>query len=83
MISGILEDRADTPVLGMQRYFSGKKPYTDALFVQMNTLFHDKLSYSPSTTPPQLFCTAQKHGGFDEDSEMQKSLRDISLHGIQ
>jgi hypothetical protein len=83
LISGILEDRADTAVLGMQRYFSGKKPYTDALYRKIAALFHDRVCYSLSSIPAQLFCTSQRHGGFDENLDMQQSLRDISLHGIQ
>ena len=83
LISGILEDRADTAVLGMQRYFSGKKPYTDALYRAMAALFHDLICYSPSKNPPQLSCTSQRHGGFDENVDMLQSLKDIAFRGIQ
>jgi len=83
MISGILEDKADTAILGMQRYFSGKRPYTDPIYQDMAELFQYRQCYSRSSVPAQLVCSATKHGGFDRDAGMEQSLTNISLHGIQ
>jgi hypothetical protein len=83
LISGILENIADTPVLGMRRYFSGKKPYVGGVYLQVAAMFKDQRCYSPSLIAPQLLCTSKKHGGFDDNNEMKESLKDISLRGLQ
>jgi hypothetical protein len=67
----------------MQRYFSGRKPYAGELYRTMSALFRDRICYSPSKSPPQLSCTSLRHGGFDENADMQQSLKDIALRGIQ
>lgn len=82
LISGVLEARSDTPILGMQRYFSGVRPYRDKRFLQVDQFFRGQLVWAPSFDGPQRQCNGTRHGGFDEETRMKESLTDIVGRGL-
>ncbi|MHB1312518.1 MAG: hypothetical protein ACYC3L_10935 [Gemmatimonadaceae bacterium] len=71
-ISGVLEKRADEPLLGMQRYLTGaaahyQRPDTGIPAVKAYLLGGSKrLFYSVSSSGPGCNTDATSHGGFDD-----------------
>jgi GH24 family phage-related lysozyme (muramidase) len=83
-ISGCLEDPDDdTPLVGMDRYYSGVAPYTPAAFPAVGAVgaylrganrevFSDTTNLSPQP-PPGMRCSAHHHGGFPTDPQTLQS----------
>jgi hypothetical protein len=82
LISGVLEARSDTPILGMQRYYSGVRPYRDKKLIEVDQFFDGRLVWAPSFNAPQRQCNGTRHGGFDEETKMKESLTDIVARGL-
>jgi hypothetical protein len=83
LVSGILESRPDTPILGMQRYYSRERPYTDPMMLAVGDFLRNDLRWAPCDTPPQELCAAIRHGGFDRDPHMLLTLADIVRNGLR
>ena len=79
LISGILEDEADTEIAGMQRYLSGGKPYDSSLLLSNRGFFNAQdrlvLAKTADAAAEGLRCGALKHGLFDDDDLTRKSLQ--------
>lgn len=84
-ISGVLEpDEVDLPLAGMMRHVSQKKPFAkgpardwaDFILAHDRTVLSDSNVLDPGATDGE-HCTALKHGDFDNDAQMQKSLTHI------
>lgn len=70
------DPEADKPLLGMQRYWSGLKPYNQP-YIKAITKFIDSRSvWSPTskTAKPGYRSRAIRHGTFPEDGETNKSV---------
>jgi hypothetical protein len=80
-VSGVLESRADTPLVGMQRYYSGNSPYDKAQLRAVVAYLRKGVIWSPSSSPPQRLCNARTHGGFDREPQTLKSLFHILQNG--
>ena len=85
-ISGVLEQRVDEPIAGMQRYLTGNKPYDKEPFLTIKEFLdqpdEDRLVLSNSQqitpgAPPGLRTTAEEHGAFDDDGLTRASLTAI------
>ena len=85
-IAGVLEQRVDEPVAGMQRYLTGKEPYDKEPFLTVKRFLdqpgEDRLVLSNSqritpNAPPGLRTTAEEHGAFDDDGPTRASLTAI------
>ena len=83
LVSGILEDQADAPLVGMVRYFSGQAPYTDPTLVQVRDFLYEPgrdrlaLAVTPDSAAPGLRSTAASHGDFDNDPATLESIRQM------
>jgi hypothetical protein len=78
-VSGALEGNVEKPIVGLERFYSGQKPYTSPLFVEVN-------SFVKSATQPRVVwsltsggqpgfnCAAEHHGGFAIEPVTQDSL---------
>ena len=76
LISGLLESPdIDVPLVGMQRYHSGAKPYTMPDIAPVMEFFGGRCSWSECNDPIGARTTAQKHGGLANDGPTQESLR--------
>jgi hypothetical protein len=85
-ISGVLEDPdGDTPILGMKRYFTGKKPFAPGQVRSIDTVsaFYSQHSHatvcsdtkSDDPQPPLgQRCTSHHHGGFPIDPGTLQSV---------
>jgi hypothetical protein len=82
LVSGILEQHADEPLIGMQRYFSGRKPYAQPKMAAVREFLQPALNWAPATAPPARLCDAMRHGGFDLDAQTLRSLASIVKDGI-
>jgi hypothetical protein len=79
LVSGILEDKADTPICGMQRFLSGAEPH-DGLTLMAIRDFLKKderlvLSKTADTAAEGLRSAALRHGGFTEDQLTRESVQ--------
>ena len=80
-ISGVLEDGADVPILGMERYMSGAEPYGTEPLLAVRSFFDsdirlvlsDTLVLNP-TAPVGIRSRSITHGGFDNDGDTRASL---------
>ena len=86
-VSGVLEDEPDTPLLGMQRYHSGKAPYDTIPAVSnslhcLNGLGTQSTVWSVVNTGDGLASSATTHGGFYNDVPTLESLRYIISKGL-
>jgi pimeloyl-ACP methyl ester carboxylesterase len=84
LISGVLEpDQADCPILGMERFLSGKAPYEEdflrAITGWLEVPDADRLvlSITDDAAPPGLRSAATKHGGFARDDATMLSVRSL------
>jgi hypothetical protein len=82
LISGVLESRSDTPVLGMERFYSGEAPYQGPPFNDVSAFLANQRIWSPADAVPQRECGARRHGGFTQDARMRESLVDIAREGL-
>lgn len=77
-ISGVLEEKADAPLAGMERYHQEKEPYTGELFAAIEEFLQGEgrlvLSKTAPDAPEGFRSDAIDHGAFNEDPETLKSL---------
>ncbi len=85
LVSGILEAEADTPILGMQRYFTDKSPYTMPE-VQFSFLFLNKYQtthiWSLVTAGDGLSSGAKSHATFYSDELTLNSVKYVIANGL-
>lgn len=87
LVSGALEDTADEPILGMQRFHSRQPPFLDEKFPGIKRVMDEIESrknawiWSVSTVGDGLNCSSRTHGGFDFEEATLKSVRHILQHG--
>ncbi len=77
LVSGLLEKEADMPLIGMERYYTHKKIYTTKEIKRVKKFFSGNLVWSHANKIRGRKCSAEKHGSFNEDTKMHKSLRYI------
>jgi len=85
IVSGLFESEVDTPILGMERFWSGKKPYDSAVADAMGTyilagqrvwsLTHDRAKDGCKSL-------ARRHGGYADDDSCRASLAHIISKGL-
>lgn len=69
------DPEADRPLLGMQRYWSGSRPYDQPYIKAITELIGSRFVWSPSTTaPPGWRSNADRHGGFPEEKLTNESV---------
>ena len=82
LISGVLESDADTPIAGMERFWTGSAPFDDA-FLVANTQWLKEAGKArtvmsvTSGNDAGLNSTSEKHGDFDNDIPTRTSLSEI------
>ncbi|MCM2435828.1 hypothetical protein [Agrobacterium rosae] len=81
-ISGVLEDEADTPIAGMQRFWTGKAPFLDDYLLDSVIWLNDVAARRTvlsiiSEGDEGYLSSALHHGDFDDDELTQASLRAI------
>jgi hypothetical protein len=81
LVSGIMEENADTPICGMQRFLSGTTPYDEPNLVSIRDFLQKDnravLAKTADTAGEGLRCAALKHGGFNEDDLTRKSVQTV------
>ncbi|GAC1635151.1 MAG: hypothetical protein NVS4B11_37310 [Ktedonobacteraceae bacterium] len=86
LVSGILEDKADTPILGMQRYFTDQKPYS-IQEVQVSFLYLNKYKtshiWSLTTAGDGLSSNAKSHGTFYSEDITLNSVKYVIANGLR
>jgi len=88
LVSGILEDEPDKPIVGMQRYFSQNAPFEPGRHASIDECirFVDKRTnsvvWSEKNDGPGLASGARKHGDFDNDTATLESVRHICGKGF-
>ena len=81
LVSGILEDKPDAPILGMVRYTSGQPPYTGQVFTDVRNFLLEEgrnrvvLSKTHDSAKEGYKSFSLKHGDFDNDSATLESVR--------
>ncbi len=85
LVSGILEDEADTPILGMQRYFTNKAPYTHP-DVQIAYSYLNKYQtshiWSLSSGGDGISSDAKSHATFYSEKITLESVKYAIEHGL-
>ncbi|WP_334503434.1 hypothetical protein [Bradyrhizobium sp. AZCC 1678] len=87
LVSGALEDAADEPLLGMQRFHSRRSPFLDDKFPRIKRVLdaigsrQNAWIWSVSTIGAGLDCSSVSHGGFDFEETTLKSVKHILRHG--
>jgi len=85
LVSGILEDEADTPILGMQRYFTNKAPYTlpdvQIAFSYLNK-YPTSHIWSLSSGGDGISSDAKSHATFYSEEVTMKSVKYAIEHGL-
>jgi hypothetical protein len=82
-ISGVLENESDKPIVGMQRFSSGKQPYVGNPFGPIDAFLTQAgadryiLSITDAGAGDGLRCASKHHGGFPEEPLMKTSLKII------
>jgi hypothetical protein len=78
-VSGVLEGNEEKPIVGLERFYSGQKPYQGALFEAVSNFV--KSAAQPRVVwsrtldgQPGMNCAAEHHGGFAEETVTQDSL---------
>jgi hypothetical protein len=84
-VSGLLEDEADTPILGMQRFFINKSLYTlpdvQFSFLYLNK-YKDTHIWSLTTAGDGLSSNAKSHGSFYSEESTLKSVKYVVANGL-
>ncbi len=87
-VSGVLEDEADKPIVGMERFYSGAAPYPDEDYPEIKEV-RDYLRqsggmvWSVEELGPGRNSAANAHGKFDdEDPPTLKSVQHIITTGF-
>jgi hypothetical protein len=90
-VSGVLEPSAsgksapDVPIVGLQRYYTGKEPYTENSIAAVRSFVTADMKravYSPTAVDlPGLSSRALHHGDFDDDSDTLKSVQRLVGEG--
>lgn len=81
-ISGVLEDEVDAPIAGIERFWTGAKPFDDAYLVDTQNWLkaagknRSVLSVTMGGAAGQE-SESETHGGFDDDHATRKSLTHI------
>ena len=85
LVSGILEDEPDTPILGMQRYFTDKAPYklsdVQIPFTYLNK-YPTSHVWSLSTAGDGISSDAKSHATFYSEAITMKSVRYAIENGL-
>lgn len=81
-ISGVLEDEPDTPIAGMERFWTGKPPFMDPFLLDSTTWLGDAAARRSVLSIAAeggdgFLSSAQHHGDFDDDAPTLASLRAI------
>jgi hypothetical protein len=85
LVSAIFEDEPDTPLVGMQRYYSREAPYdTPEVLSCVDYLLasSERAVWSVVNAGNGLSSSAKKHGDFDNDVPTLESLRYIIANGV-
>jgi hypothetical protein len=86
LVSGLFEEGADIPLVGMQRYYSGQAPY-DIPEVQASLRYlldplKQRTVWSTVNAGSGLSSSATTHGHFYQDIFTSDSLRYIIANGL-
>ncbi|MDP2234508.1 MAG: hypothetical protein Q8K89_12790 [Actinomycetota bacterium] len=84
-VSGLLEDEADLPLLGMQRFFDNEETYDAHGFPDVvwgRKFLANSTVWSEADQGPGRCTEAHQHGAFDEDEATLGSLVDILRNGL-
>ena len=83
-ISGVLEDKVDKHIVGMERYISGKTPYNTAPYLVVKNYLEGTHRIVLSNTDKiaadaelGFRSTSETHGDFDDDPSTRESLTHI------
>jgi hypothetical protein len=88
LVSGILEDESDTPLVGMQRFYGGD-PYDSPSTPEVSAVKSSNeftkahaLNWALSTDGPGFNCDMKSHGGFEEAEALINSVQHIISSGF-
>jgi uncharacterized caspase-like protein len=78
-VSGALEDQANKPIVGLERFYSGQKPYDTPVLTAATKFIKSaeprRVVWSSTTgAEPGFNVVANTHGGFAEEPVTQESL---------
>ncbi len=82
LVSGLLEDEVDIPIVGMERYFSGKDPYDRDDVNDVRAFLDNAVVWSPGGNVAGRKTEAKKHGEFDNDDATIESIVKILRDGF-
>ncbi|MBI4333239.1 MAG: hypothetical protein HY673_18395 [Chloroflexi bacterium] len=88
IVSGILEDEADKPITGMQRFYSGAPPFDASRYpdvAKVRTFLGQQpanLVWAKESSGPGRTSEAYRHSSFDNDPATLASLQHIVSHGF-
>ena len=89
-VSGVLEDEADKPLVGMERYYSGRPPYDAQAYPEIENVRRfiatepGRLVWAETDGGLGLASAAKKHGDFDDaDGPTIASVQHIIREGFQ
>jgi len=79
LVSGIMEEAADAPICGMQKFLSGASPYDGSNLIAIRDFLqkNDRLVLSKSSAAAAVGfrSSALKHGGFNQDALTRESVQ--------
>ncbi|GAC1641445.1 MAG: hypothetical protein NVS4B12_03760 [Ktedonobacteraceae bacterium] len=86
LVSGILEQEADTPILGMQRYFTDKVPYTipevQETFAYLNK-YQTSHVWSLTMAGDGLSSNSKSHATFYSEEITMNSVKYVIANGLR
>jgi len=84
LVSGAFEEEADTPILGMQRFYPSKAPYNQKILLDALDYLvpPNDLVWSPTNDGPGLASNALHHGEFYSNDLTLQSLGQIIENGL-
>lgn len=89
LVSGLLENEADKPIVGMQRFYSGQPPFDPAAYPEIEIIRRfiesapGRTVWSLADAGPGLASQAASHGAFDdEDKVTLKSVCHLIAEGF-
>jgi hypothetical protein len=82
IVSGLLEKEADTPLVGMQRYYLGKPPYDIAELKLAREYLQGNAVWAEADEGAGRRSNALTHGGMTEERCTLESLQDILRGGL-